>query len=82
MAIEADMFHPDDARALHKAGVAVRVTLPRPEKIAMRLGYGLDIEAPIVAALSEGLIDVLAGDDTVAIESLVRRHARLPGQRS
>lgn len=81
VAIEADMFHPDDARALHKAGVAVRVTLPRPEKIAIRRAYGLDIEAPIVAALSEGLIDVLAGDDTVAIESLVRRHARLPTQR-
>ena len=75
VAIEADMFHADDARALHAAGVAVRVTLPRPEKIAARRAYGLDIEAPVVAALREGLIDVLAGDDTRAIAALVRAHA-------
>ena len=75
VAIEADMFHADEARALHAAGVAVRVTLPRPEKIAARRAYGLDIEAPIVAALREGLIDVLAGDDTRAIAALVRDHA-------
>lgn len=75
VAIEADMFHADDARALHAAGVAVRVTLPRPEKIAARRAYGLDIEAPVVAALREGLIDVLAGDDTRAIAALVRDHA-------
>ncbi len=74
VAIEADMFHADDARALHAAGVAVRVTLPRPEKIAARRAYGLDIEAPVVAALSGGLIDVLAGDDTAAIAGLVRAH--------
>jgi glycerophosphoryl diester phosphodiesterase len=75
VAIEADMFHADDARALHAAGVAVRVTLPRPDRIAARRAYGLDIEAPIVAALSQGLIDVLAGDDTAAIAALVRAHA-------
>lgn len=74
LAIEADMFHADDAQALHAAGIAVRVTLPRPERIAARLAYGLDIEAPIVAALKEGLIDVLAGDDTAAIAGLVRAH--------
>ena len=78
VAIEADMFHADDARALHAAGIAVRVTLPRPERVAARRAYGLDIEAPIVTALSEGLIDVLAGDDTVAIAALVRAHASGP----
>lgn len=76
VAIEADMFHADDAHALHAIGVAVRVTLPRPAKIEARRAYGLDIEAPIIAALEEGLIDVLAGDDTAHIETLVRRHAR------
>jgi glycerophosphoryl diester phosphodiesterase len=75
VAIEADMFHADDARALHAAGIAVRVTLPRPERIAARRAYGLDIEAPIIAALSQGLIDVLAGDDTAAIAALVQAHA-------
>ncbi len=75
VAIETDMFHADDALALHAAGIAVRVTLPRPERIAARLAYGLDIEGPIRAALAEGLIDVLAGDDTRHVESLVRAHA-------
>jgi glycerophosphoryl diester phosphodiesterase len=75
VAIEADMFHAGDARDLHAAGIAVRVTLPRPAKIAVRRAYGLDIEAPIIAALKEGLIDVLAGDDTAAIAGLVRAHS-------
>lgn len=75
VAIEADMFHADDARALHAEGVAVRVTLPRPERIAARRAYGLDIEGPIVDALAAGLVDVLAGDDTAAIAALVRKHA-------
>ena len=34
--IEWDMFHPDDARALHAAGIAVRVTMPRPEALERR----------------------------------------------
>ena len=51
-----------------------RMTLPRPERIAARRRAGLDIEAPIVAALEAGLIDVLAGDDTDAIAALVARH--------
>ncbi|MEJ1158443.1 glycerophosphodiester phosphodiesterase [Prosthecomicrobium sp. N25] len=77
VAIEADMFHPDDGRALHDAGVAVRVTLPRPDRIAARLAYGLDIEGPIREALGHGLIDVLAGDDTDHIAGLVTAYGRL-----
>ena len=75
LAIEWDMFHPDDARALHAAGVAVRVTLPRPERLALRRGYGLDDEPAIADALAAGLIDALAGDDVEAVAGLVRRHA-------
>lgn len=71
IAIEADMFHPDDAAALHAIGVGVRVTIPRPERIAQRRGYGLDPLAPVVPALQAGLIDVLAGDDVRAVRALV-----------
>ncbi|MBL8702658.1 MAG: glycerophosphodiester phosphodiesterase [Alphaproteobacteria bacterium] len=71
VAIEADMFHPDDAAALHAAGIATRVTVPRPERIALRRGYGLDPLAPVIAGLRDGLIDVLAGDDVRAVRALV-----------
>lgn len=70
IAIESDMFHPDDARALHAAGIAVRVTIPRPDRIALRAGYGLDPLCAVRAGLAEGLIDVLAGDDTRAVRAL------------
>ena len=42
VAIEWDMFHPDDARALHGAAIAVRLTVPRPERLALRRQYGFD----------------------------------------
>lgn len=72
VAIEWDMFHADDARALHGAGIATRVTIPRPDKIAARRGYGLDPLATIVPALTAGLIDVLAGDDVRTVHALVQ----------
>ncbi|MBM3613508.1 MAG: glycerophosphodiester phosphodiesterase [Alphaproteobacteria bacterium] len=71
VAIEAYMFHPDDAVALHAAGIAVRVTIPRPERIALRRGHGLDPLALVEPALRDGLIDVLAGDDVRALRALV-----------
>jgi glycerophosphoryl diester phosphodiesterase len=76
VAIEWDMFHPDDARALHASGIATRVTIPRPDKVALRRNYGLDPTVLIAAALSEGLIDVLAGDDTRAVREFVRLNTR------
>jgi glycerophosphoryl diester phosphodiesterase len=71
VSIEWDMFHPDDAAALHAAGVAVRVTLPRPERLALRRSYGFDDEAEVLAHLAAGHIDVLAGDDVAFIRRLV-----------
>lgn len=73
VAIESDMFHPDDARALHEAGIATRVTIPRPDRIVLRRGYGIDPLGAVVAGLRDGLIDVLAGDDTQALRALVDR---------
>jgi glycerophosphoryl diester phosphodiesterase len=70
LAIEWDMFHPADAAALHVAGVAVRVTVPRPERMALRRRHGLDDEALLEAALRRGDIDVLAGDDVQGLVAL------------
>lgn len=77
VSIEWDMFHPDDARSLHGIGVAVRVTIPRPDRLAWRRERGLDDLPPIHKALAAGLIDVLAGDDTAFVAALVRDHPRL-----
>jgi glycerophosphoryl diester phosphodiesterase len=72
VAIEWDMFHESDAQALHDIGIATRVTIPRPERIAFRRDYGLDPLPALRKALSADLIDVLAGDDTAAVADLVR----------
>lgn len=75
VSIEWDMIHPDDARALHEAGIAVRVTIPRPAVLAERRRHGLDLEAVLGPMLAEGLIDVLAGDDVTAVRAMVERWA-------
>jgi glycerophosphoryl diester phosphodiesterase len=74
VAVEWNMFHPDDAKALHAAGVAVRVTLPRPEALERRRRYGIDDGPAIAAALENCLIDILAGDDAAWLAALVARH--------
>ena len=71
VSIEWNMFHPDDARALHAAGIGVRVSMPRPERLALRRGYGFDDEAQVVGYLRAGLIDVLLGDDAAFTRKLV-----------
>jgi glycerophosphoryl diester phosphodiesterase len=71
VSIEWNMFHPDDARALHEAGIGVRVSLPRPERLAARSAYGFDDEARVVEHLSAGLIDVLLNDDVAIARKLV-----------
>lgn len=75
VSIEWDMFHPEDAEALHAIGVAVRVTIPRPDKLAWRKARGVDDLPPIREALAAGLIDVLANDDSGFAADLVRNHA-------
>ena len=48
--IEWNMLQPDDARALHDAGIAVRATLSRPECLLLRLQYGLDDQVAVPCA--------------------------------
>jgi glycerophosphoryl diester phosphodiesterase len=76
VAIEWDTFHADDAHALHAAGIAVRVTLPRPERLALRQTYGFADEARVAAHLAAGEIDVLAGDDVAVLAGLVGAASR------
>ncbi len=71
VSIEWNMFHPDDARALHEVGVGVRVSMPRPERLAARRAYGFDDEAQIFKYLRAGLVDVLLSDDTAFAQRVV-----------
>lgn len=75
VSIEWNRIHPDDARALHAVGIAVRVAIPRPAVLAERKRHGLDLEAKLGPMLAEVLIDVLAGDDVTAVRALVERWA-------
>lgn len=76
VSIEIDMFHPDDARALHEAGFSNRVHLPRPEVLAEYWRGGRDLVPRVVEWLAEGLIDTLSGDDVPFLAKLVERAGR------
>jgi glycerophosphoryl diester phosphodiesterase len=73
VAIEWEMFHPEDAEALHRAGVAVRVTIPSPAKLEELRICGVDAEASILRAVRDGFVDILAGDDVRQVRALVGR---------
>lgn len=75
LSIEVGMFHADDARALHAAGIAIRCHVPRPDRIAKWRDYGVDIEPTVGAWLADGLIDSLSGDDVGYLKGLVDRYA-------
>jgi glycerophosphoryl diester phosphodiesterase len=71
VSIEWNMFHPDDARALHEAGIAVRVSIPRPERFALWQAYGFHDEVRVLEQLAAGNIDVLLSDDASFVRRLV-----------
>lgn len=71
VSIEWNMFHPDDARALHEAAIGVRVSMQRPDRLSLRRGYGFDDEARLIGHLRAGLIDVVLGDDAAYTRKLV-----------
>jgi glycerophosphoryl diester phosphodiesterase len=71
--IELDMFHPDDARALHDAGLSNRVHLPRPEELLPYWRGGRDVVPRVIEWIAAGLIDSVSGDDVPFIAGLVAR---------
>jgi glycerophosphoryl diester phosphodiesterase len=82
ISIELDMFHADDARRLHDAGVAIRCHLPRPDVLERFKTHGLDFEPEFGAWLGQGLIDCVSGDDVAFLRALVDRHAPAIGRHS
>lgn len=75
VSIEWDVLSADDAIALHEAGIAVRVSIPRPTILAERKRHGLDLERRLGPMLADGLVDVLAGDDVTAVRAMIERWA-------
>lgn len=69
--IELQMFDPEDARAMHAAGLCNRVHLPRPDRLAVGWAHGRDPLPRIRTWLRQGLIDVLSGDDVAFLRRLV-----------
>ncbi|BCH22599.1 glycerophosphodiester phosphodiesterase [Mesorhizobium sp. L-8-3] len=73
VSIELDMFHPDDARALHEAGLGNRLSMPRPDKLAEYWQGGRDPLPKIVQWIADGLVDSISGDDVPFIARLVKQ---------
>ncbi|MDK1374110.1 MULTISPECIES: glycerophosphodiester phosphodiesterase family protein [unclassified Sinorhizobium] len=76
VSIELDMFHPDDAKALHEAGFSNRVHVPRPDVLAEYWRGGRDPLPELVQWIADGLIDTISGDDVPFIAMLVKRAGR------
>ncbi|ASY66603.1 Glycerophosphoryl diester phosphodiesterase (plasmid) [Sinorhizobium sojae CCBAU 05684] len=76
VSIELDMFHPDDARALHEAGFGNRVHIPRPDMLTEYWRGGRDPLPGLVQWIADGLIDTISGDDVPFIAMLVKRAGR------
>src|SRR5207244_11748335 len=76
VSIELDIFHPDDAQALHAAGCSNRVSVPGPGKLSESLRGGRDLLPKIVDWIGDGTIDAISGDDVPFIAKLVERAGR------
>jgi glycerophosphoryl diester phosphodiesterase len=73
VSIELDMFHPDDAKALHDAGYSNRMSLPRSEVLAEYRRGGRDVIPSVERWIAEGLIDTICRDDIPFLAKLVER---------
>jgi glycerophosphoryl diester phosphodiesterase len=73
VSIELGMFHPDDAKALHEAGLSNRLSMPRPEVMAEGWHGGRDVVPRVVEWIAEGFIDSISGDDVPFLARLVDR---------
>jgi glycerophosphoryl diester phosphodiesterase len=73
VSIELEMFHPEDAKAIHDAGIAIRLHLPRPKTLEHFKQLGKDIEPTLGGWLEAGLVDSLSGDDVGYLAELIKR---------
>jgi glycerophosphoryl diester phosphodiesterase len=74
VSIELDMFAPEDAAALHEAGLSNRLSLPRPEKLVPFWMHGRDVRPKMAEWLRAGLVDSVSGDDVAFIQKLIEQN--------
>ena len=70
ISIEWDMFDSEDTKSLHAAGIAIRLSLPRPDELRWRKEHGRDAEPAIRAVVRAGQVDMLSGDDVAYLRDL------------
>lgn len=70
LSIEFAMFNPEDAKALHSAGVAIRCHLPAPAKMEHLDANGFDIAGRASAFIKARAFDTVSGDDIALMAAL------------
>lgn len=70
VSVEHMMFQPEDGEALHRAGIAVRFHLQRPEKYARYAAVGIDLLADVRRWIAAGTIDTISGDDVAFLADI------------
>lgn len=74
VSIELEMFNLEDAQAIHDAGIAIRLHLPRPIELEHFKSLGIDWESSVGPWLEEGLVDTISGDDVGFLSELIRHY--------
>jgi glycerophosphoryl diester phosphodiesterase len=77
VSVEHRMFRPEDGKALHDAGIAVRHHFQRPKSYDVYAAQGLDLMDGVVEWLASGVIDTISGDDVTWLADLARRAEKL-----
>ncbi|MDE1990863.1 MAG: glycerophosphodiester phosphodiesterase [Rhizobiaceae bacterium] len=79
VSLELQHFHPADVEALQEAGIAVRLSLPLPDRLAVFWQSGRDKLPMIRGCIKDGMIDALIGDDVDFLRMLATSAAELKG---
>jgi glycerophosphoryl diester phosphodiesterase len=75
VSVEHMMFQPEDGEALHRAGVAVRFHLQRPDEYARYAAVGIDLLSEPRRWIADGVIDTISGDDVAFLARLAAQPA-------
>lgn len=76
LCIDLSVFDPEQASAIHEAGIAIRCHAYSPKKIAELERAGLEPVARLTDYLRAGLIDTLSGDDVAWLAALMAKIGR------
>lgn len=73
LCIDLDVYALEDARALHDAGSSIRCHAYKPRHWDLARQTGMDWDERVRAALRDGLIDTLSGDDVAWLRDYVAK---------